>query len=124
MNEGIGRKLVPDLRNHIRTDPRKSLKPDLWVHLNKRNQRAEGKAKRPIQDLRSRLSRPKADDQNDTEDEEHLYKQRADTEEDVDEGNLFTRKSYEESYLIHVSDVHEEDTDSSKHLEPEEINEY
>ena len=116
-------KLVPDLRNNIRTDLRKSLKTDLRVHLNKRNQRGESKAKRPIQDLRSRLSRPRAADQTEKEDEEYLYKRRADTEENVEEENLFTRKSDEENYVIHVSEAQEEEPNSSRDL-MSEANEY
>ena len=108
--------MVPDLRNNIKTDLRQSLKTDLRVQLTK--------AKRPIQDLRSRLSRPRAADQTDTEEEEYLYKRRADTEEDVEEEDLFTRKSDEGSHLIHVSDVHEEDINSSRDLKSKEIKEY
>ena len=115
-------KLVPDLRNNIRTDLRKSLKTDLRVHLNKRNQRTVSKAKQPIQDLRSRLSRPRAADQTEKE-EGYLYMRRADMEEDVEEENLFTRKSDEENYVIHVSEAQEEEPNSSRDL-MSEANEY
>ena len=115
-------KLVPDLRNNIRTDLRKSLKTDLRVHLNKRNQRTVSKAKQPIQDLRSRLSRPRAADQTEKE-EGYLYMRRADMEEDVEEENLFTRKSDEENYVIHVSEAQKEEPNSSRDL-MSEANEY
>ena len=123
LNEGIDKKPIQDLRSHIRTDQRKSLKTDLRVHLNKRNQRTVSKAKQPIQDLRSRLSRPRAADQTEKEDEEYLYKRRADTEENVEEENLFTRKSDEENYVIHVSEAQEEEPNSSRDL-MSEANEY
>ena len=87
LNEGIDKKPIQDLRSHIRTDKRKSLKTDLRVHLNKRNQRAEGKAKRPIQDLKSRLSRPRTHQ----EKEEDLFERR---------GNKRSKAE-----LIHVSEI-------------------
>ena len=87
LNEGIDKKPIQDLRSHIRTDLRKSLKTDLRVHLNKRNQRAEGKAKRPIQDLKSRLSRPRTHQ----EKEEDLFERR---------GNKRSKAE-----LIHVSEI-------------------
>ena len=122
LNEGIDKKPIQDLRSHIRTDLRKSLKTDLRVHLNKRNQRTVSKAKQPIQDLRSRLSRPRVADQTEKE-EGYLYMRRADMEEDVEEENLFTRKSDEENYVIHVSEAQEEEPNSSRDL-MSEANEY
>ena len=55
--------------------------------------------------------------------EEYLYKRRADTEENVEGENLFTRKSDEENYVIHVSEAQKEEPNSSRDL-MSEANEY
>ena len=55
--------------------------------------------------------------------EEYLYKRRADTEENVEEENLFTRKSDEENYVIHVSEAQEGDTTDSENKGTEMKNE-
>ena len=60
LNEDNGQKQVLDLRNKLRPDLRNSLEKDLRVHLNKNHQGAKATAKRPKQDLRSKLSRPRA----------------------------------------------------------------
>ena len=55
--------------------------------------------------------------------EEYLYKRRADTEENVEGENLFTRKSDEENYVIHVSEAQEGDTTDSENKGTEMKNE-
>ena len=55
--------------------------------------------------------------------EEYLYERRTDTEEFVEEKDLFRRKSNEENYFIHMSDAQEEDPYSSRDLRSE-ANEY
>ena len=100
-------KQIPDLRNLIKHDKRNSLRTDLRVHL---NQGAGSRKKRPKQeDLRSRISRPRAREE----------RSRAEIEDNVVEENLFERRGNKQNpgskaivdhkhghgKLIHVSEL-------------------
>ena len=170
-----GQKQVLDLRNKLRPDLRNSLEEDLRDHLNKNKQGAKATAKRPKnEDLRSKLSRPRANYEEEAqsneingarskrrpkpcdtqgsyyeekpkqkglkkslshpktaktpwEEKSDLFQSREEVEEEgrdlfeEEEKDLFQRKSNstpeEDKYLVHISQIQEEEDDESDHLE-------